>query len=167
MERSFLSTWFDPAMPESFKSRLTKWYFNLYPAYRGTGASVTYIASDWREVRIKLPLSWRTYNLVGVIFGGSIYASVDPFYMIMLIRNLGPEYEVWDKEAHIRFRRPGRSTLRASFKITEADLEEIRRELASKESMDKEFTIELMDKSGVVHAIIQKTIYIAHKARGE
>lgn len=154
-------------MPESIKTWLTKWYFNFYPAYRGTGAWVTYIASDWREVRINLPLSWRTYNIVGVIFGGSIYASVDPFYMIMLMRNLGPEYEVWDKSAYIRFRRPGKSTLTATFRVTEEDLCQIRTELLQQESMDKEFTVELVDKSGVVHAMIQKTIFIARKTRGE
>lgn len=30
----------------------------------------------------------------------------DPFYMPMLISNLGSDYVVWDKAAHIRFRKP-------------------------------------------------------------
>jgi acyl-coenzyme A thioesterase PaaI-like protein len=51
---------------------------------------VTYIAADWREVRIQLPLNWRTRNYVGTIFGGSLYGAVDPIYMIMLIKALGP-----------------------------------------------------------------------------
>jgi hypothetical protein len=38
-------------MPESFRTRLLRWKFNLFPAYRGTGARVTYIAADFREVR--------------------------------------------------------------------------------------------------------------------
>jgi hypothetical protein len=54
-------------MGESLQTRLTRWGFNLYPAYRGTGAWITYIASDWREIRVKLPLSWRTRNYVGTI----------------------------------------------------------------------------------------------------
>jgi hypothetical protein len=48
---------------------------------------------------VKLPLWWRTRNVVGTIFGGSIYAAVDPFYMLMLIKVLGREYVVWDKAA--------------------------------------------------------------------
>lgn len=56
-----------------------------------------------------MPESWRTRNYVGTIFGGSLYGALDPI-MIMLIKLLGPEYEVWDKAASIRFRRPGRST---------------------------------------------------------
>jgi len=59
-------------------------------------------------VRIRLPLIWRTRNYVGTIFGGSLYGAVDPIYMIMLIKALGPDYIVWDKAATIRFLRPGR-----------------------------------------------------------
>ena len=73
-----------------------RWKFNSFPAYRGTGARVTYIAADFREVRIRLPLSWRTRNVVGTIFGGSMYGAVDPIFMIMLIRLLGADYVVWD-----------------------------------------------------------------------
>ena len=95
-------------MPESWQTRFARWAFNWFPAYRGTGAPVTYIAADWREVRIRLPLNWRTRNYVGTIFGGSLYGAVDPIYMIMLIKALGPDYIVWDKAATIRFLRPGR-----------------------------------------------------------
>ena len=98
-------------MPESFESRKMRWTFNLFPAYRGTGARVTYIASDFREARVRLPLNWRTRNYVGTIFGGSLYGAVDPMYMILLIKILGPDYVVWDKAATIRFVSPdgGRS----------------------------------------------------------
>ena len=90
-------------MSESRSSRWLRWRFNLFPAYRGVGARVEYIASDFREVRVRLPLSWRTRNYVGTIFGGSLYGAVDPIYMIMLIHLLGREYIVWDKSASIRF----------------------------------------------------------------
>jgi hypothetical protein len=55
-----------------------RWGFNLFPAFRGTGARVTYIAEDFREMRVKLPLNWRTRNYVGTIFSGSLYGAVDP-----------------------------------------------------------------------------------------
>ena len=89
--------------------------FNLFPAFRGTGGRVRLVSADFREIAVELPLNWRTRNYVGTIFGGSLYAAVDPFYMIMLIQILGPDYVVWDKAASIRFRKPGRSTLYARF----------------------------------------------------
>lgn len=147
-------------MAESWRTRLTRWGFNWFPAYRGTGAWVTYIASDWRETRIKLPRNIQTYNYVGTIFGGSMYAAVDPFYMIMLIRNLGKDYVVWDKAASIRFKKPGRSTLYARFTLDEAELDAIRAELRTARSIDRVYRIELTDAQGVVHAEIDKVIYI-------
>ena len=110
-------------MPESLASRKMRWGFNLFPAFRGTGARVTYIAEDFREARVRLPLNWRTRNYVGTIFGGSLYSAVDPMYMILLIKVLGPSYTVWDKAATIRFVKPGRGTLYAGFRIEEAETE--------------------------------------------
>lgn len=152
-------------MPESFESRLLRWKFNLFPAYRGSGARIEYIASDFREIRIRLDLSWRSRNYVGTIFGGSLYSSVDPIYMIMLIRLLGPAYVVWDKAATIRFKRPGRTRLSARFEISEAETDEIRRELDTRDSIDRIYDVTLADGGGVVHATVEKVIYIARKDR--
>ncbi len=151
-------------MAESWRTRLTRWGFNWYPAYRGTGAWVTYIASDWREARIKLPRNIQTYNYVGTIFGGSMYAAVDPFYMIMLIRNLGDAYVVWDKAAAIRFKKPGRSTLYARFTLDESELQAIRAELEQSRSIERVYRVELTDAQGVVHAEVDKVLYIRRAA---
>ena len=152
-------------MPESFESRFLRWKFNFFPAYRGSGARIEYIASDFREIRIHLDLSWRSRNYVGTIFGGSLYSSVDPIYMIMLIKVLGPAYVVWDKSATIRFKRPGRTRLSARFEISEAETDEIRRELDTRDSIDRIYDVTLADGDGVVHATVEKVIYIARKDR--
>lgn len=140
-----------------------RWKFNLFPAYRGTGAWVTYVADDLREVRVRLPLSWRTRNLVGTIYGGSLYGSVDPIYMIMLMRILGRDYVVWDKESTIRFRKPGRTTLFATFLIPEAEIDAIRELTAAGEPVDRVYQVDLVDGQGVVHASVEKTIYVRRK----
>ena len=144
--------------------KLFRWFFNFWPCYRGTGGRVTYVASDWREIRMKLPLSLRTRNYVGTIFGGSLYGAVDPFYMIMLIHLLGPEYLVWDKSATIRFRKPGRATLFATFRIEDAELVEIKRLLQAETRVDRTYTVLLADAEGVTHAEVQKVVQIRQKA---
>ncbi len=149
-----------PVKPESWATRVTRWGFNLAPVYRGTGGRVMRISADWRDIRIRLPLSLRTRNYVGTIYGGSMYAAVDPFYMIMLIRNLGKGYTVWDKAASIRFRKPGKTTLYARFTLDEAELDAIRAALATARSIDRVFTVTLTDAQGVVHAEVEKVIYI-------
>lgn len=147
-------------MSESLTTRLTRWRFNRIPAYRGTGGRIEFIAADWREIRVRLPLNRRTRNYVGTIFGGSIYGAIDPVYMIMLIKLLGRGYEVWDKAATIRFRRPGRSTLRATFRMTQEELDTIIAEVAEHGRSERRYTVELTAASGEVHASCEKVISI-------
>jgi acyl-coenzyme A thioesterase PaaI-like protein len=150
-------------VPESWKTRLSRWGFNCFPAYRGTGARIEYIAADWMEVRIRLPLSWRTRNYVGTIFGGSLYSAVDPIYMIMLIKKLGDGYEVWDKAATIQFRRPGRSTLRATFSLDAAELDTIRADVEATGKSERRYAVELVNADGDVCATCEKVISIRRR----
>lgn len=150
-------------MPESLRTKISRWGFNFFPAYRGTGAWITYIAGDWREVRIKLPLNWRTRNYVGTIYGGSMYGAADPIYMLMLIKVLGQEYVVWDKAASIRFKKPGTHALSAKFVLTEEEISVIKDALSSAPSVERIYLVELVDAEGVVHASIEKTVYIRKK----
>lgn len=136
---------------------------NFWPCYRGSGGRITYIASDWREVRVRLALSWRTTNYVGAIFGGSLYAAVDPVYMLMLMKILGPGYVVWDKSAGIRFRKPGRTTLTATFRLDEVELETIRTLLDASPKIDRTYQVLLVDATGTVHTEVEKVIQIRKK----
>ena len=150
-------------MAESLRTRIQRLGFNWFPAYRATGGRITYIADDWREIRIRLPLNRRTRNYVGTIFGGSMYGAVDPIYMVMLIQTLGRGYVVWDKAASIRFRRPGRTTLHARFVLDDAELDAIRAALESSPAVDRTYTIDLTDAEGVVHATVEKVIHVRRK----
>ncbi len=109
---------------------------------------------------MRLPLNWRTRNYVGTIFGGSLCGSVDPFFMIMLIQLLGPDCTVWDKAATVRFRKPGRSTLQAVFRIPEEETAEIRQLLETETRLDRVYRVNLEDAQGTVHAEIEKIIQI-------
>lgn len=147
-------------MFDALRARLSRRFFNCFPAYRGTGGRITYIAPDWQEVRIELPLNWRTKNYVGTTYGGSMYGAVDPVYMMMLIRTLGDEYVVWDKEAEIRFKKPGRDTLYATFRLSDEELDAVRAELERTDSTDRVYTVDLVDGDGVTHATVKKTLHV-------
>ena len=98
----------------------------MYPPYLGAGVRVKHVSEDFRSIEVEMPLRWWNKNLVGTHFGGSLYSMCDPFYMIMLIHNLGPDYVVWDKAATIRFKKPGKGLMRAKFELTKDRVEEIR-----------------------------------------
>ena len=146
-------------------NKLRCWPFYISACYRGTGGRLTFIAEDWSEIRLELPLSWRTRNYVGTIFGGSIYSAVDPIYMLMLIHRLGKEFVVWDKAATIQFKKPGRETLFASFAVPDEELAAIRATLETQRSIDRTYLIELKDSAGTICATVEKIIYIRKQER--
>jgi acyl-coenzyme A thioesterase PaaI-like protein len=145
------------------RTRLNRLAFNFFPAFRGSGGRITHLAEDWSEVRLEVPLTWRTRNYVGTIYGGSMYAAVDPIYMLMLLKRLGPGYVVWLKGATIRFRKPGRKTLRATFTLDDEELAAVVAAAADVPSVDRVYRIELVDPDGVVCAEVEETLYVARK----
>jgi acyl-coenzyme A thioesterase PaaI-like protein len=147
-------------LPAAISNKFRCWSFYIFGCYRGTGGRLRYIAEDWSEVRLDLPLTWRTRNYVGTIFGGSIYSAVDPMFMLMLIRRLGPDFLVWDKSATIQFKKPGRETLHARFLVGDDELEAVRSALESPRSIDRTYVVDLVDNSGTVCATVEKVIYI-------
>lgn len=103
-------------------------------------------------------------NYVGTHFGGSLFAMADPWFMIMLIERLGPGYAVWDKAATIRFRKPGRGTVRALFEIPPERVEEIRRDADAAGKVEPVFTVDITDARGEVVAEVEKRISVRRKA---
>ena len=92
-----------------------------------------------------------------------MYGAVDPVYMLMLIKNLGPSYEVWDKAATIRFKKPGRSTLHVEIKLDQEEIDQIRNDLSHTESIDRVYSIDLIDEAGTTCATVEKVIHIRKK----
>ena len=154
---------FETDKEESRKTRLRRLYFNFFPAYRGTGARVAFISSDYTEIHIRLRLYWRTKNYVGTIFGGSIFGALDPIYMVQLINILGKDYVVWDKEAKVKFLRPIDRTVFARFLITEELLEEIRKEVAQNKKIHITLPVSFVDKKGTAYATVEKLLFISDK----
>ncbi len=76
---------------------------------------------------------------------------------------MGPNYVVWDKSASIRFRRPGKGRVRASFRLTQEQIDEIRQALETQEKLEPTFTVEIRDDSGTVIAEVQKLLHIKKK----
>ncbi len=147
-------------MSETTRSRLLRVLLNCWPALRGAGMRVTYVAPGIREIHVNLSLTLRTFNALGTIFGGSIYAACDPWFSIMLLRQLGPGYIVWDKAASIQFKKPGRGRLSGCFAIDPAEAGEIARLLETERSVDRVYHADLVDSDGAVVASVEKVVYV-------
>ena len=135
-----------------------------WPPLLGAGIKVTRMDQDYRAIDVEMRLTWRNRNVMGAHFGGSLYAMTDPFYMLMLMENLGPEYIVWDKAAAIRYKRPGIGTVRAEFRLTAEQIADVRAVLEDSERYEPVFLIEVKDATGEVVTEVRKTIYCAKRA---
>ncbi len=135
-----------------------------YPPLVGAGIKVCRISDDVREIDVEMKLRFWNANYVGTHYGGSLYSMTDPFYMLMLIENLGREYIVWDKSATVRFRRASKERVKAEFRVTEQQLDEIRQSLTTQEKIEPVFKVEVRDGTGVV-AEVEKLLYIRRKSQ--
>ncbi len=147
----------------SFSPRYIRTLINFYVPFVGAGIRVTRLDEDFRYIRVEMPLTKLNGNYVGTQFGGSMYAMTDPFYMLMLMQNLGTDYIVWDKAAKIEFLKPGRSRVTAEFRFSAEEIEAVRRHTESGEKylFDKEVLIQ--DIHGELIARVTKTLYVRKK----
>lgn len=136
---------------------------NLWPPFLGAGIRVKHIAPDMKSINVEMKLRWWNANYVGTQFGGSLFAMTDAFYMLMLMANLGRDYIVWDKAATIRYRKPGKSAVRAEFRLTDSQIDDIREKLKTLPKYEPIFTVEVKDEQGTVIAEVEKLLYVRRK----
>lgn len=139
--------------------------FNVWPPFLGAGIKIRRISADIREIDVEMKLNFLNRNYVGTHFGGSLYAMVDPFYMLILLENLGKEYIVWDKAATIRFKKPGKGTVKASFRISEEELREIRHQADTMPKTEPTFTVNILNEDNEIVAEVEKTLYVKKKSK--
>ncbi|HNJ67121.1 MAG TPA: YiiD C-terminal domain-containing protein [Turneriella sp.] len=125
-----------------------------------SGANITVRTIDRYTVESSMTLVESNTNYVGTHFGGSLYSMCDPFFMFLLMHNLGEGYIVWDKAATIDFIKPGTGTVTAHFHIPEAEFVNLRSELGNTKKLDRIYVCEVTDEKGDVVARMSKTLYI-------
>jgi acyl-coenzyme A thioesterase PaaI-like protein len=141
---------------------LRRW-INFWPPFLGAGIRVKRISPDMKSVDVEMKLRFWNANYVGTQFGGSLFAMTDAFYMLMLMANLGGEYIVWDKAASIRYRKPGKGSVRATFRLSDSQIEDIREKLKTLPKYEPVFSVEVTDEAGVVIAEVEKVLHIRRK----
>ena len=149
------------------KSRALRRWINFWPPFLGMGIRVIRIAPDMKAVDVEMKLRFWNANYVGTQFGGSLFVMTDPFYMLMLMANLGRDYIVWDKAATIRYRKPGKGTVRAEFRLSDIQIDDIREKLKTQPKYEPVFSVEVKDEAGVVIAEVEKVIYVRRKQSAE
>lgn len=147
----------------SFRQRFIERFINWYPPFLGAGIKIVHASPDYRVFKVRLKLTWYNRNYVGTHYGGSLYSMCDPFFMLILLKNLGSDYIAWDKSARIRFRKPGRTTVFATFEVPEERIREIRSKTNQSGKIDETFHVNVVDAEGNVIAEVEKVVQVRLK----
>jgi len=133
---------------------------NLSPVRWLSGMRIEHVAPDFRSITAALrPRASRVGGEAPHI-GASLYALVDPCFLVIVQHALGPDYLVWDKAGSIEVLAPGRGRVWARLELQDDDLRRIRQMTVSGDKHLHLFSVEVRDADGMVVARIEKMIYV-------
>lgn len=142
------------------KSSLLIKLLRFYPPFIGAGISIKEYNPDYSYILVQMKLRFWNKNYLGTHFGGSLYSMTDPFYVLMLSKQLGSEFIVWDKSATIRYLKPAVGTVFARFELSSEQINHIKDQLENNRTVEPKFTVFVTDSKGAVLVKIEKTLHI-------
>src|ERR1700760_4132974 len=128
-----------------------KWALRFYPPLLFQRIWVTRFEKGFRGVKVKVNKSLINNNYNNSIFGGTIFASADPFYPLLfhqVLTHKGYKVRVWLKSAEIDYIKPGRTDLIFHIKISEEDIQEVEHVLNTGGKYVKAHLVEMYSKDG-------------------
>ncbi len=134
----------------------------IYPPFFLMRIKVLEVSSDWRRIRVRLPLNTFSRNPGGVMFGGYQAALADPIAAIACAR-VFPGYSVWTRAMSIDFQRGGSTDLELRFEFTVDQEAHIRRELATHGRATPTFEYGYYLTDGSRCSVVRNTVAIRPK----
>lgn len=139
---------------------------NVWPPFLFSGIRVVALDEDFRHARVRLVKRRWNGNVFGTHFGGSLFAMTDPFWLLLVLRNLGPGYVVWDRSAEVEFVSPGRRDVYVDFRLTDEELAELRAQADAGDRVLRWFHCEVVTSDGTLVARVRKQVYVRRRAEG-
>jgi hypothetical protein len=150
--------------------KVLKWAMRFYPPLLFQRIWVVKFYKDFRGVKVKVNKSLINNNYNNSIFGGTIFASADPFYPLLfhqIFTHKGYKVRVWLKSAVINYIKPGRTDLFFTINISETDIEKIEKVLNTTGKHIKAYPIEMYNKDGELCVTVNSEIYIRNLVHAE
>lgn len=149
-------------MPK-FSPKTMQRFMSVWPPYLGAGIRVELVEEDGSRVVTSHTPRLLTKNIVSTAFGGTIQSMTDPFFMYMSMVRLGGAYNVWDVEATVAFRKPGRGRIVADMRTDDATFDLIRQKTADGQKYLHWFEVDVTDGEGDVVATVRRCVYVRRK----
>lgn len=144
-----------------------KFWARVWGPFLGAAIRVTKVTPDFKEIETRMKLHWYNSNMVGTHYGGSLYSMTDPFYMVMLLANIGDEHFVWDKSVKVEYVRAVKSEVRATFKLTDDVIERIVEEAKDGKPHYFNFEVNVLDVDDNVVTKLDKSVYVRRKPKSK
>lgn len=145
-------------------AKALKWLLRVYPPFFFQRIWIKRIHPDFRQIDIKVNKSLLNKNINGTIFGGTIFAAVDPIHTLLLdqiFRREGVKKMItWLKSAKIEYLKPAARSLHFSIRITEQDIQSALTDVKVSGKVVKVFEILIYDRDGLLCARSSNEIYI-------
>ncbi|WP_291313329.1 DUF4442 domain-containing protein [Corynebacterium sp. UBA2622] len=148
-----------------FTPALLRRYMFLWPPFLGAGIRVKEFADDGSRVVVTHKLNKLNQNAVGTVFGGTIMAMTDPFFMLASMARLGRDYAVWDVAGEVKFLKPGKGRITATMEIPDETYDLIREKTAGGEKYLHWFETDVRNEDGEVVAHVRRQVYYRLKKR--
>lgn len=133
--------------PPLFFQRI--WVKRFHPGFRGI------------DVVIYKSIFNRNYN--ASIFGGTIYAAVDPFYPILfdqILKNKGFKTLVWLKSGSVKYIKPARSNLNFTIQLSDDEIKEAEEMILSTGKFVGSYHITLYNQQQEACAWMESEVYV-------
>ena len=138
---------------------------NAWPVFAGQRIAVDEIAADWSRAVVTLRVEPDNANYFGTAFGGSMFAMVDPFVVVLAAKQLGPSYAVWDQAAAIDFLRPGSGTVTAVVDMPGDVVASLAEEARGGAKVLRWFEVPLLGEDGSPVAVQRRLLYVRERRR--
>lgn len=138
---------------------------NLWPPFLCNSIRVQTLSNDYSEAAVVLRLRPWNRNYVKSQFGGNLFAMTDPFWMLLVMHQLGNNYYVWDKAGAIDFVAAGYEDVYANFKLEPAIVDELRNAAAGGQKVLRWFETDVKTASGNTIAVVRKQVYVRLKPK--
>lgn len=147
-----------------FSARTWRYLMRLWPPFLFSRIRIDALSDDFTYVKVSAPLGIFSRNYNGTMFGGTMFAMTDPFWMVMVHKQLGDDYVVWDKIGEIDYRSPGRTRVHAEFHLNSATVAHLIERAGGGDKVLHWFETDVVDANGTTVAHVRKQVYIRKRA---
>lgn len=132
---------------------------SAYPPLFAAGVRVRDISDDWSSAHLILKVNRLNNNAHGAAFGRSLFSMTDAMFGTLVMQRLGREYEAWTRTGTFQYINPGRNNAHATVQITDAMVEQIKREIASDGFCNIPYTTVITNDDGSTVGIGQQELH--------